>query len=222
MPLHQFFQSLNGTCRHCRQQAGVFQRDHPDCQETHRSGWQEMVHSPHRPPVPTPSTRPPSGRPSRPSPSAPAPPARTSTAPSRRASRRAWPKPWPTASSPVTRRSASEPSGTASPWRTAPPTRARWQNWTRPGQTGLCWRPGWRPSPSRTGTATSRPGPHHQAGRPGPRGGEQAPRAGLGNGRPWSPGGRKELGESAWAGNTQAIQPEGTSRKGRREGPDVP
>ena len=43
MPLRQLFQSLNGTCRYCGQQAGLLQRDHPECQETHRSGWQEMV-----------------------------------------------------------------------------------------------------------------------------------------------------------------------------------
>ena len=43
MPLRQLFQSLNGTCRYCSQQAGIFQRDHPKCRETHRAGWQEMV-----------------------------------------------------------------------------------------------------------------------------------------------------------------------------------
>ena len=43
MPLAQILQSIKGQCRHCGQQAGVFQRDHPDCQETHRAGWQEMV-----------------------------------------------------------------------------------------------------------------------------------------------------------------------------------
>ena len=43
MPLRQLFQSLNGTCRYCGQQAGVFHRNHQDCQETHRSSWQEMV-----------------------------------------------------------------------------------------------------------------------------------------------------------------------------------
>ena len=32
--------------------------------------------------------------------------------------------------------SASAPSGTASPWRTAPRTRAHWPNWTGPGRTG--------------------------------------------------------------------------------------
>ena len=43
MPIAQILQSLKGTCRFCRQQAGLLQRDHQDCQETHRSGWQEMV-----------------------------------------------------------------------------------------------------------------------------------------------------------------------------------
>ena len=43
MPFAQILQSMKGQCRYCHQQAGVFQRDHPDCQETHRSGWQEMV-----------------------------------------------------------------------------------------------------------------------------------------------------------------------------------
>ena len=43
MPLRQFFQSLNGTSRYCGQQAGIFQRDHQECRETHGAGWQEMV-----------------------------------------------------------------------------------------------------------------------------------------------------------------------------------
>jgi hypothetical protein len=43
MPIAQILQSLKGTCRFCRQQAGLLQRDHQDCQETHRSGWQEMI-----------------------------------------------------------------------------------------------------------------------------------------------------------------------------------
>ena len=43
MPIAQILQSIKGQCRYCHQQAGVFQRDHPECQETHRSGWQEMV-----------------------------------------------------------------------------------------------------------------------------------------------------------------------------------
>ena len=43
MPIAQIVQSLKGTCRFCRLQARVLQRDHQDCQETHRSGWQEMI-----------------------------------------------------------------------------------------------------------------------------------------------------------------------------------
>ena len=43
MPLPEFLQSIRGLCRHCGLQAGVFQRDHPECQEAHRAGWQEMV-----------------------------------------------------------------------------------------------------------------------------------------------------------------------------------
>ena len=35
--------ALASTCRYCHQQAGIFQRDHPEGRETHRSGWQEMV-----------------------------------------------------------------------------------------------------------------------------------------------------------------------------------
>ena len=35
--------ALASTCRYCHQQAGIFQRDHPEYRETHRSGWQEMV-----------------------------------------------------------------------------------------------------------------------------------------------------------------------------------
>ena len=43
MPLPEFLQSMRGQCRHCGQQAGVFQRDHQECQKAHRAGWQEMV-----------------------------------------------------------------------------------------------------------------------------------------------------------------------------------
>ena len=43
MPFAQILQSLKGTCRFCRQQVGLLQRDHPECLRTHRSGWQEMV-----------------------------------------------------------------------------------------------------------------------------------------------------------------------------------
>ena len=43
MPFAQILQSIKGQCRYCHQQAGFFHRNHQDCQETHRSGWQEMV-----------------------------------------------------------------------------------------------------------------------------------------------------------------------------------
>ena len=43
MPLPEFLQSMRGQCRRCGQQAGAFQRDHPECQKAHRAGWQEMV-----------------------------------------------------------------------------------------------------------------------------------------------------------------------------------
>ena len=41
--MNMLLQSLTGTCRYWGQQAGIFQRDHPKCRETHRAGWQEMV-----------------------------------------------------------------------------------------------------------------------------------------------------------------------------------
>ena len=43
MPIAQILQSLKGTCRFCRQQAGLLQRDHPECLRTHQAGWQEMI-----------------------------------------------------------------------------------------------------------------------------------------------------------------------------------
>ena len=43
MPIAQILQSLKGTCRFCRQQAGLLQRDHPECRQTHQAGWQEIV-----------------------------------------------------------------------------------------------------------------------------------------------------------------------------------
>ena len=43
MPLAQFLQAIRSQRHYCSQQAGIFQRDHPECRETHRSGWQEMV-----------------------------------------------------------------------------------------------------------------------------------------------------------------------------------
>ena len=43
MPITKIIDSLASTCRYCGRKAGVFQRDHQDCQETHQAGWQEMV-----------------------------------------------------------------------------------------------------------------------------------------------------------------------------------
>ena len=43
MPLAQFLQSMRGRCRYCEQQAGVLQRDHPECRDTYQAGIQEMV-----------------------------------------------------------------------------------------------------------------------------------------------------------------------------------
>ena len=43
MPLAQFLQAIRSQCRYCSQQAGIFHRNHQECQETHQSGWQEMV-----------------------------------------------------------------------------------------------------------------------------------------------------------------------------------
>ena len=43
MPIAQILQSLKGTCRFCRLQAGLLQRDHPECLRTHQAGRQEMV-----------------------------------------------------------------------------------------------------------------------------------------------------------------------------------
>ena len=43
MPFAQILQSIKGQCRYCHQQAGLVQRDHPECLRTHQAGWQEMV-----------------------------------------------------------------------------------------------------------------------------------------------------------------------------------
>ena len=40
MPIGNF---LKSTCRYCHQKAGILQRDHPDCQRSFHSGWQEIV-----------------------------------------------------------------------------------------------------------------------------------------------------------------------------------
>ena len=137
MPIAQILQSLKGACRFCRQQAGLLQRDHPECIRTHQAGWQEMVQL-----------------------AAQAASAHTFNEAALRQTLQAIAnrsratgedidsaleegfaqgvaQAMSDGISPVTRRSASEPSGTVSPWRTAPRTRARWPNWTVPGRTGL-------------------------------------------------------------------------------------
>ena len=43
MPLSNLLKSAAGTCRYCRQKAGIITRAHRDCQETFQSGWTEMV-----------------------------------------------------------------------------------------------------------------------------------------------------------------------------------
>ena len=43
MPLAHLLLSIRGQCRYCCQQAGLLQRDHPECRQTHQSAWQEMV-----------------------------------------------------------------------------------------------------------------------------------------------------------------------------------
>ena len=43
MPFLNLLQSIKGQCRHCGQQAGVFQRNHEECRESHQAGWQEIV-----------------------------------------------------------------------------------------------------------------------------------------------------------------------------------
>ena len=44
MPLSNLLKSAAGTCRFCRQQAGILSREHPQCRRTHQAGWNEMVH----------------------------------------------------------------------------------------------------------------------------------------------------------------------------------
>ena len=93
MPFAQFLQSIKVQCRYRHQQTGVFHRNHQDCQETHQADWQEMVQlaaqaasadsfneTALRQSLQAIATR-------------AGPPARTSTAPWRRASGRAWPRP---------------------------------------------------------------------------------------------------------------------------------
>ena len=44
MPLTKIIDPLSSTCRYCGRKAGMLhRRRHQDCEETHRTGWQEMV-----------------------------------------------------------------------------------------------------------------------------------------------------------------------------------
>ena len=43
MPLARFLQLISGTCRHCGQPTGVFQREHLECRQNHSTGWNKMV-----------------------------------------------------------------------------------------------------------------------------------------------------------------------------------
>ena len=45
MPLPKIIDSLSSTCRYCGRKAGMLRRrhHHQGCEETHRTGWQEMV-----------------------------------------------------------------------------------------------------------------------------------------------------------------------------------
>ena len=43
MPLTKIIDSLSSTCRYCGRKAGMLRRHHQDCEETHRTGWQEVV-----------------------------------------------------------------------------------------------------------------------------------------------------------------------------------
>ena len=44
MPLTKIIDSLSSTCRYCGRKAGMLRRrHHQGCEETHRTGWQEMV-----------------------------------------------------------------------------------------------------------------------------------------------------------------------------------
>ena len=43
MPLSNLLKSAAGTCRFCRQKAGILTRQHSECRRTHQAGWNEMV-----------------------------------------------------------------------------------------------------------------------------------------------------------------------------------
>ena len=44
MPLSNFLKSTAGTCPFCNQKAGILSREHPQCRQTFKAGWNEMVH----------------------------------------------------------------------------------------------------------------------------------------------------------------------------------
>ena len=136
MPLNKNLQPLSSTCRYCGQQAGIFQRDHPKCRETHRGGWQEMVslvaqaatdHSFNEAVL-------------RQSLSAIAQRSRATDEDIEHALEEGFRQGIAQAMSDgiITRDEEERfaPSGTASPWRIAPRIPTRWPNWTGPGRTG--------------------------------------------------------------------------------------
>ena len=43
MTLRRILKALSGTCRYCNQPAGILQRTHPQCRQTHQAGWKEMT-----------------------------------------------------------------------------------------------------------------------------------------------------------------------------------
>ena len=43
MPIGQMLQAMRGRCRHCREEAGILQRNHKTCRDTHRAGFRRMV-----------------------------------------------------------------------------------------------------------------------------------------------------------------------------------
>ena len=43
MPLSNLLKSAAGTCRFCRQQAGILSRSHTECRRAFQAGWNEMV-----------------------------------------------------------------------------------------------------------------------------------------------------------------------------------
>ncbi len=43
MPLNKILQSLKNQHCYCNQPAGILQRTHPQCRQTHQAGWKEMT-----------------------------------------------------------------------------------------------------------------------------------------------------------------------------------